>query len=86
MTAEPMQGMLVLTLLSRPDCPLCEEFAAALMDWRENRDSITVDVVDIGRDAALEARYGWVIPVLLAGDRQVCAGHFDPGALRDLMP
>jgi len=86
MTVEQAQDTLALTLLSRPDCPLCEEFAVALMDWRANRGSITVDVVDIGRDAALEARYGWIIPVLLAGDRQLCSGHFDAGALRDLMP
>jgi hypothetical protein len=86
MAAEHTQGMLALTLLSRPDCPLCEEFATALMDWRANRSSITIDVVDIGSDAALEARYGWIIPVLLAGDRQLCSGHFDPGALRDLLP
>lgn len=85
MPVEHARGRLALTLLSRPDCPLCEEFATALMDWRENRESITVEVVDIGGDAALEERYGWIIPVLLAGDRQICTGHFDPGALSDLM-
>jgi len=86
MTAEATQRMLALTLFSRPDCPLCEEFAAALLDWSARRNSpISLEVVDIGSDAALEARYGWIIPVLLAGDRQLCTGHFDPDALGDLM-
>ena len=75
----------VLTVLSRAECPLCEEFLAALTAWREGRAPFEIRVVDISEDPALEARYTWRIPVLLAGTRELCAGHFDPLAL-DRLP
>ena len=75
----------VLTVLSRAECPLCEEFLAALTAWGAGRAPFELRVVDISEDPALEARYTWRIPVLLAGTRELCAGHFDPLAL-DALP
>jgi Glutaredoxin-like domain (DUF836) len=37
-----------------------------------------VDVVDIDRDPALQARYGHKIPVLLFAGELLCHGHLDP--------
>ena len=58
-----------LTLYSRPGCHLCDEMKAVVgpiaaeLGW-------TLDEVDIAADAALEARYGSEIPVLLIDGRK----------------
>jgi len=55
-----------LTLLSRAYCHLCDEMAAALAPLAARHGAV-VDVIDVDTDAALEARYGERVPVLLAG-------------------
>lgn len=56
--------MIALTLYSRPGCHLCDDMKAVIA-----RVACTIPVtlqeVDISTDAALEARYGTEIPVLL---------------------
>lgn len=60
--------MILLKLLSRPDCHLCEEMrrevdallAQAPRKW---------EVVDVDADAALSSRYGNEIPVLFVNGR-----------------
>jgi glutaredoxin len=55
-----------LRLLTRPECGLCEEMARDL-----SRLGVSFDTIDIEADAALEAEYGEVIPVLLAHEQEV---------------
>jgi len=71
-----------LVLLGRADCPLCEDMRAALKPWAA-RFHMAVKEVDITGKAELEARYGWDIPVLLAGEAEICRHFFDPKALQD---
>ena len=59
-------GGVRLTLLSRAYCHLCDEMAAALAPLAARHGAV-VDVIDVDADAALEARYGERVPVLLAG-------------------
>lgn len=55
-----------LRLLSRPGCHLCEEMADALREL-----DLRFETVNIETDAALEAAYGDVIPVLMQDELEV---------------
>jgi hypothetical protein len=46
------------------------------------RFAFTVNEIDITGNPGLEARYGWDIPVLLAGDREICRHYLDGQALQ----
>ena len=61
--------MIALTLYSRPGCHLCEEMKATL-DRVARSIPLTLSVVDISADAALEERYGLEIPVLLVDGKK----------------
>jgi glutaredoxin len=56
-----------LTLLSRGQCGLCEDAVRVLRELR-----LDYEVVDIDTRPRLLAAYGDVIPVVLAGDQEVC--------------
>jgi hypothetical protein len=71
----------VLTLLGRGGCHLCEEMRAGLEPWAA-RFQFSVEEVDISGKAELEARYGWGIPVLLAGETEICRHFLDRQALQ----
>jgi glutaredoxin len=57
-----------LTLMSRPDCPLCDEM-------RKEVDALLADrpheweVVDVDSDLALARRFGESVPVLFVNGR-----------------
>ena len=74
-----------LTLLVRAYCHLCDEMRDALGPLLAGRD-VTLDERDVDADAALEARYGDLVPVLLAGSpedgREICHWRLDASALR----
>mgnify|MGYP001764843516 CR=1 FL=1 len=70
-----------LTLLGRAGCHLCEEMRAGLTHLSA-RLNFTVRWVDISGQTELETRYGWDIPVLLAGEHEVCRHFLDESALR----
>jgi glutaredoxin len=69
-----------LTLLSRAGCGLCLKAERLL----EGLGAAFV-VVDVDADAALAARYGEAIPVLLADGREIMRSPIDPLALRRLL-
>lgn len=69
-----------LVLLGRRDCPLCDEFKAALDAWAGGAP-LELEVLDIDSDPDLRARYQWRIPVLMRDGVELCAGHFDPSCL-----
>ncbi|MEQ8662899.1 MAG: glutaredoxin family protein [Gammaproteobacteria bacterium] len=75
---------LALTLYTREECPLCQALRAALEAWNAGRHVLDIDFVDVDDDPTLAARYGDRVPVLVAADEELCAGHFDPSALAAL--
>lgn len=71
-----------LRLLSRQWCHLCHEMEAALMPLVHEL-GLTVEVLDIDADPALEARWNEDVPVLLASDgRELCRHALDADAVR----
>jgi glutaredoxin len=69
-----------LTLLVRAYCHLCDEMRQALQPLAAQA-GIAVAEVDVDTDAALEARWGDAVPVLLAGERELARYRLDGGAL-----
>jgi thioredoxin reductase (NADPH) len=69
-----------LTLLVRAYCHLCDEMRdavaalAARFGWK-------LDEIDIDGDEALEKRWSDSVPVLLAGDRELCHYRIDEVAV-----
>lgn len=84
--AEQHPEALTFTLLSRHECPLCDEFQAAFERWRAGRTDVRLRIVDIDTNQDLHARYVWRIPLLLHGERELCAGHFDAAAVHAVVP
>jgi hypothetical protein len=70
-----------LTLYGRGYCHLCDEMLAALEPLRGEFGFI-VDVVDVDRDAALEQRYGSLVPVLTHAGAELCHYHLDAAKVR----
>jgi len=65
-----------LTLLNRGGCHLCEDMRLALEPLAALQ-AFELQVVDVDSDPALERRYGADIPVLLAGEQELCRHYFD---------
>jgi thioredoxin reductase (NADPH) len=74
------QGPIRLTLYGRRDCHLCEQMEAALSGLRQEL-GFTVEVVDVDTSAALAARYGERVPVLVHGDTELCHYFLDRAAV-----
>jgi len=68
-----------VTLLVRAYCHLCDEMRAAVQPLA-SKAGLTVDEIDVDADPALEARWGEMVPVLLAGNRELCHHRFDRAA------
>jgi hypothetical protein len=64
----------------RADCSLCDELHDALAPWAA-AEGCALDLVDVDADPALAARWGAYVPVLLAGEREVCHYRLDRAAL-----
>ncbi len=73
--------MLELTILSRPDCHLCD---VVLKIARRLQDDTPFNLtkVDISDDADLVRRYGTRIPVVLIDHHEACAGKITERDLR----
>lgn len=76
-----MSGAVLLELLGRPGCCLCDDAELALRDL-EREYSIEVVKVNVDTDPALAARYGDGVPVVLAGGRTWARHRIDPAILR----
>jgi hypothetical protein len=70
-----------LTLYSRSYCHLCDDMLAALAPLR-GEFGFDVDVVDVDADAALERRFGALVPVLTHAGKELCHYHLDTGKVR----
>lgn len=74
-----------LTLLTRPECGLCEEMLAELMALGQRLALPRLSVVDVDSDAELQRRYGLKIPVLLLDSVPVCSHRLDAAELQRLL-
>jgi hypothetical protein len=67
-----------LTLLIRAYCHLCDDMRTALAG---HAPDVLVREIDVDADPALEARWGMLVPVLLADGQEVCHYRLDTRAL-----
>ena len=74
-------SVIPLTLYSRLGCHLCEDMQNQLPAYLEEA-GLALDTVYIDDDADLEQEYGTLIPVLKAGDREICHYFLDVKALQ----
>jgi hypothetical protein len=72
---------LKLTLIGKPDCPLCDEMRGVIQEVLPHQGAALVER-DVRGDSELQERYGEVIPVLLAGEREVVRTRTTPEDLR----
>ncbi len=61
-----LRQMIILTLLGRAYCHLCDDMRQALAPIADRFDARIVEI-DVDADAVLDARYGDLVPVLLLG-------------------
>jgi hypothetical protein len=72
-----------LTLYGRQYCHLCEEMKRALGPLQDEL-GFTLQLVDVDRDAALEHKYGELVPLLAGPDgREICHYFLDVRALAE---
>lgn len=71
-----------LTVYSRYGCHLCTDMLQALARLRPVLD-FEFSVRDIDDDPQLAARYGDRVPVLVAGDTELCCHFLDEDRLRE---
>ena len=65
-----------LVVYSRKGCHLCDEMFAGLRSLQA-RVPFAFDVVDVGSDPELEARYGEDVPVLTGDGSELCRHRLD---------
>lgn len=73
-----------LTLVVRAYCHLCDEMRAALLPLA-SAAGVAVSEIDVDSDPALEARWGDAVPVLLAGQRELCRYRIDRPAVTEFL-
>lgn len=69
-----------LTVLSRDYCHLCHDMIAALEPLQAERGFL-LDVVDVDAQPKLVEKYDELVPVLLAGETEICHYFLDVSAL-----
>lgn len=70
-----------LTLYSRVGCHLCEDMEATLPAYLESA-GLSLEVIYIDGNTQFEQQYGTLVPVLKAGDREICHYFLDVKALQ----
>jgi hypothetical protein len=73
-----------LTLFSRAWCHLCDDMRNALAPLAATQP-FELEIVDVDSDAELERRYGEDIPVLLAGETELCRHRLDATRVADYL-
>jgi glutaredoxin len=71
---------LSFTVLSREYCHLCHDMIDALKEVQQTK-SFEFRVIDVDENPEWEEKYGELVPVLLAGDEEICHYHLDYDAL-----
>jgi glutaredoxin len=75
-----MSETVTLTLLSRDYCHLCHDMIAALEPLQAGRGFL-FKVVDVDAHPALVEKYDQLVPVLLAGETEICHYFLDTAKL-----
>jgi hypothetical protein len=75
------EARLRLTLYGRSYCHLCDDMLAALAPLR-GEFGFAVDVVDVDSEAALEQRFGTLVPVLMHAGTELCHYRLDTPKVR----
>ena len=70
-----------LVLYTREGCHLCEDMLAQLNEFSQSLN-FTLSVIDIDETPALRQRYNDAVPLLLAGDREICRHFLDLKSLQ----
>jgi thiol-disulfide isomerase/thioredoxin len=74
----------VLTLYSRSYCHLCHDMQMAIEELKGVFDFV-LEVFDVDEDPALEAKYDELVPVLMAGEVELCHYFLNEGKVRDFL-
>jgi len=69
-----------LTLYTRSYCHLCEDMHKALLPYQE-RYGFELELIDVDSDAQLERRFDELVPVLMAGEKEICHYFLNEDAL-----
>lgn len=80
MTNKARAAAVQLVMYGRSGCHLCDDMREALENCREQLD-FSLEFRDIDARADWQQRYGERIPVLLAGDSEICHYYLDRQAL-----
>lgn len=78
---EPLSADFVLTVLSREWCHLCHDLLDALRPLQQEI-GFAVKVVDVDAFPELEAVWSEKVPVVLAGESELCHYFLDEAAVR----
>jgi len=73
-----------LTLMSRGYCHLCHDMEVAVQPLI-SEFGVSLRVLDVDADPALEARYDELVPVLLHGDTELCHYFLDEAKVREYL-
>ena len=70
-----------LTLYSRHGCHLCEDMENLLPAYLEEA-GLSLNTLYIDNNPSLEQQYGTLVPVLKAGEKEICHYFLDVKALQ----
>lgn len=74
-----------LVLYTREGCGLCDEMLDDLAGRLSGQAVVDLELRDVDADDADRARYGLLVPVLVADGRPLCNGRLDPDVLDELL-
>lgn len=69
-----------LQIYTRKECCLCHDMLENLKAWQQ-QFNFEIKLIDIDTDPELTERFAARIPLLAAGEREICQYHFDEEAL-----
>lgn len=73
-----------LALMFREYCSLCHKMRDELKPFQDEY-GFGLDVFDVDDDPALEEKYNELVPVLLAGGKEICHWYLDEKKLRQVL-
>lgn len=71
-------------IYSRAGCHLCEVMEHELATLIADRP-LAIEVIDVDSTPELQDRYGEWVPVLTAGDRELCHYHLNADRVREYL-
>lgn len=76
--------MIAVTIYSRPGCHLCDDMKAIVLKVARTIP-LSLDEIDISKDAALEAEFGLEIPVLFVAGKKAAKYRVGEEELRRIL-